>query len=132
MRCFDTAKEVIDGFSKEHEGCLVLDRKRLDIFAEYCKAIDLIADYDRAKWIAFKVSDENTVICKMMLPALETPTLKSFFCDLVARSVQFSVENEEGDIVLTFVFPSLWKKKATDIPKGTDDRITEKSADLSL
>lgn len=111
MRCFDTAKEVIDIYSKENISHLELDKKRLEIFTEYCEAIDLIADYDCAKCVAFKVGDDNTVICKIMLPALETSASKSPFCDLVARSVSFSVENVEGDIVLTFVFPSLWREK---------------------
>ena len=112
---FDTAKEIIDTFSKEHSERLELVSERLDIFAEYCEAIDLIADYNSAKCVAFKIeddNDDNTVICKMMLPELVTATSRSLFCDLVARSIDFSVENVEKAVVLTFVFPSLWKEKS--------------------
>lgn len=115
---FDTAKEIIDTFSKEHSKRLELVSERLDIFAEYCEAIDLIADYNSAKCVAFKIeddnddNDDNTVICKMMLPELVTATSRSLFCDLVARSIDFSVENVEKAVVLTFVFPSLWKEKS--------------------
>ena len=109
---FDTAKEIIDTFSKEHSKRLELVSERLDIFAEYCEAIDLIADYNSAKCVAFKIEDNNTVICKMMLPELVTATSRSLFCDLVARSIDFSVENVEKAVVLTFVFPSLWKEKS--------------------
>lgn len=112
---FDTAMEIIDTFSKEHSERLELVSERLDIFAEYCEAIDLIADYNSAKCVAFKIeddNDDNTVICKMMLPELVTATSRSLFCDLVARSIDFSVENVEKAVVLTFVFPSLWKEKS--------------------
>ena len=112
---FDTAKEIIDTFSKEHSKRLELVSERLDIFAEYCEAIDLIADYNSAKCVAFKIeddNDDNTVICKMMLPELVAVTSRSLFCDLVARSIDFSVENVEKAVVLTFVFPSLWKEKS--------------------
>lgn len=112
---FDTAMEIIDTFSKEHSERLELVSKRLDIFAEYCEAIDLIADYNSAKCVAFKIdydNDDNTVICKMMLPELVAVTSRSLFCDLVARSIDFSVENVEKAVVLTFVFPSLWKEKS--------------------
>lgn len=112
---FDTAKEIIDTFSKEHSKRLELVSESLDIFAEYCEAIDLIADYNSAKCVAFKIeddNDDNTVICKMMLPELVTATSRSLFCDLVARSIDFSVENVEKAVVLTFVFPSLWKEKS--------------------
>ncbi|GEM_PF-2453817 len=112
---FDTAMEIIDTFSKEHSERLELVSERLDIFAEYCEAIDLIADYNSAKCVAFKIdddSDDNTVICKMMLPELVAVTSRSLFCDLVARSIDFSVENVEKAVVLTFVFPSLWKEKS--------------------
>lgn len=112
---FDTAMEIIDAFSKEHSERLELASERLDIFAEYCKAIDLIADYNSAKCVAFKIDDDNddsTVICKMMLPELVAVTSRSLFCDLVARSIDFSVENVEKAVVLTFVFPSLWKEKS--------------------
>lgn len=112
---FDTAMEIIDTFSKEHSKRLELVSERLDIFAEYCEAIDLIADYNSAKCVAFKIeddNDDNTVICKMMLPELVTATSRSLFCDLVARSIDFSVENVEKAVVLTFVFPSLWKEKS--------------------
>ncbi len=114
---FDMAKEVIDTFSKEHSESLELDNERLDIFAEYCEAIDLIANYNKAKCLAFKVEDdngENTVICKMMLPELVATTSRSLFCDLVARSIDFSVENVEKAVVLTFVFPSLWREKSKE------------------
>ena len=107
--------EIIDTFSKEHSERLELVSERLDIFAEYCEAIDLIADYNSAKCVAFKIeddNDDNTVICKMMLPELVTATSRSLFCDLVARSIDFSVENVEKAVVLTFVFPSLWKEKS--------------------
>lgn len=112
---FDTAMEIIDTFSKEHSERLELVSERLDIFAEYCEAIDLIADYNSAKCVAFKIeddNDDNTVICKMMLPELVAATSRSLFCDLVARSIDFSVENVEKAVVLTFVFPSLWKEKS--------------------
>lgn len=112
---FDTAMEIIDTFSKEHSERLELISERLDIFAEYCEAIDLIADYNNAKCVAFKIeddNDDNTVICKMILPELVTATSRSLFCDLVARSIDFSVENVEKAVVLTFVFPSLWKEKS--------------------
>ena len=112
---FDTAMEIIDTFSKEHSERLELVSERLDIFAEYCEDIDLIADYNSAKCVAFKIdddSDDNTVICKMMLPELVAVTSRSLFCDLVARSIDFSVENVEKAVVLTFVFPSLWKEKS--------------------
>lgn len=112
---FDTAMEIIDTFSKEHSERLELVSERLDIFAEYCEAIDLIADYNNAKCVAFKIeddNDDNTVICKMMLPELVAATSRSLFCDLVARSIDFSVENVEKVVVLTFVFPSLWKEKS--------------------
>lgn len=112
---FDTAMEIIDTFSKEHSERLELISERLDIFAEYCEAIDLIADYNSAKCVAFKIeddNDDNTVICKMMLPELVAATSRSLFCDLVARSIDFSVENVEKVVVLTFVFPSLWKEKS--------------------
>lgn len=112
---FDTAMEIIDTFSKEHSERLELVSERLDIFAEYCEAIDLIADYNSAKCVAFKIeddNDDNTVICKMMLPELVAATFRSLFCDLVARSIDFSVENVEKAVVLTFVFPSLWKEKS--------------------
>ncbi len=111
MKCFDTAKKVIDEFSKKHKSRFEIDRERLDIFAEYCEAIDTIADYNRAEWVAFKVEDDDTFICKLMLPALDAPAAKSPFCDLVARSLSFSVENVEGKIVLTFAFPFLWREK---------------------
>ena len=107
--------EIIDTFSKEHSERLELVSERLDIFAEYCEAIDLIADYNSAKCVAFKIDDDNddsTVICKMMLPELVAVTSRSLFCDLVARSIDFSVENVEKAVVLTFVFPSLWKEKS--------------------
>ena len=112
---FDTAMETIDAFSKEHSERLELVSERLDIFAEYCEAIDLIADYNSAKCVAFKIeddNDDNTVICKMMLPELVAVTSRSLFCDLVARSIDFSAENVEKAVVLTFVFPSLWKEKS--------------------
>lgn len=110
---YDIAKEMIDDFSYKHKEELEIDDVLLQEFVEYCDVVDKLADINIARCGEFAIGTGNTIIVKIVLPVLDASTKNSPFFYLIEKSIAFFIENINSEVVLTLVFPSLWKEKST-------------------
>lgn len=114
IRCFDdVAKDVIKEASKRFSSMWKIDEDKLDIFEEYCDAIDtMVCEWDG---ISLKVEvDEISMQVSVVLECYEIIVRNSdeAFCKLIERADKYGFGvSDEGNLLIKFVFPSLWHKK---------------------
>ena len=109
---FAVAKKAIDEHTVQNKDRLLIIDERLDIFKNYCEGLDRIIDENNATRGTFFIGEGNTVVMTMHLYCLDVSTKNSDFCEIVERCVDFSIENVNFEIVMTFTFPPLWKEDA--------------------
>jgi len=113
MNCYDdVAGIVIDEASKRFSPLWEINPENLNIFKNYCDAIDSISkEFDGE---SFEVEvDEITMEITIVLECFEVliHTKKHLFYELIKRSVRFGFStSEDGNLLVKFVFPSLWDR----------------------
>lgn len=112
VRCFDTAKEIIELAEERFAPRWKLNSERVDILKQYCDTIDeMAAEFDG---ISYDVEiDEITMNITIALECEEV-TIKSsnhVLYELMKRTVQFGfATSEDGNLLVKFTFPNLWDR----------------------
>lgn len=112
VKCFDVASEVINDATKRFEPLMRLNAERVEIFKEYCEAIDELAEEFDGESFEVEV-DEITMEVTVILECGEIIISSSghVFYELANRTVRYGFSAGGNDnVVVKFVFPCLWDK----------------------
>lgn len=112
IKCFDVMSMVIDEANDRFAPLWKVNNEKYDILKQYCEYIDKLAnDFDG---LSFDVEvDEIQMIIKITLECLdiviEEPT--HYFYELAKRTNEFRFSvSEDGNLNISFVFPSIWER----------------------
>lgn len=115
VKCFDILDMVIQEATDRFSPVLVLNKNYYDVLKEYCSIIDSLSD--EFDGIAYSVEvDEITGAISIELECGDV-TIKNqnhIFYSIVRRTTSFGVASnpESEDLIVKFVFPSVWDKTA--------------------
>lgn len=111
MKCFDAASIVIEEANERLSPLWKADEERLNIFKQYCEAIDLLSDEFDGESFEVEV-DEITMEISITLECdeivIESKTHELY--DLVKRAIRCSFSASNDNLLVRFVFPSIWGK----------------------
>lgn len=112
IKCFDVADMIIDEATKRFSPLWKMNEERLDIFKEYCKGVDTLAEEFDGESIEVEVDEitlEVTVILECDEVIIETDNHMLY--ELAKRTIRYGFStSEDGNLLVKFVFPSLWDK----------------------
>lgn len=110
--CFEISSMVIDEASNRFHPSWEISEDRLDIFKGYCDVVDSLAREFDGVSVESEV-DETTmkVVISLECDEVIVQSRNHIFYELINRTVEcgFSV-SDEGNLIVKFVFPSLWDK----------------------
>lgn len=113
IRCYDVASTVIEEATKRFSPLWKIDEEKLDIFEEYCDAIDQLAKEFDGESFDVEVNEtsmEIAVRVECNVPLL-IKSQEDIFYELVKRAVRYSFSvSEDGNLLVEFIFPNLWEK----------------------
>lgn len=104
---------VIDEANRQFAPLFRINEERLDIFRQYCAALDTFIEEFGGSTLEVNVDEEDmTVHMKMELEELVVDDRdRAVFTQLVERALSMRVEHGDGDTVcIQLVFPSLWER----------------------
>ena len=112
MTCFDTASIVIDEASKRFAPSWKIHPERLDIFHDYCDALDDLSEEYEGTALDVSVDEESMeVIVALVCAEVLVKEPKHRFYDLCRHSTKFCFSStKDCDLLVTFTFPPLWVK----------------------
>lgn len=112
IKCFDIASMVIDDATERFRPSMRLNHERVDIFKQYCSALDELSNEFEGESFEVEVNEitmEITVALECDEVVIESSN--HVFYELVKRAVKYGfATSEEGNLIIKFVFPSLWDK----------------------
>lgn len=112
IKCFDVASMVIEDATERFKPSMKLNKERVDIFKDYCNAIDTLSNEFEGESFDVEV-DEVTMEITVALECDEIVIESSnhIFYELVKRAVRYGfTASDDGNLVIKFVFPCLWDK----------------------
>ena len=110
INCFDAASMVIDEANTRFYPQYRENREKKKILQEYCEALDNLAQEFNGTSFTVEIDEEvKTIAITMVCPDIVIKSKEHRLYDLIERSskVLFSTD-ENGDLTVTFVFPSIW------------------------
>lgn len=112
IKCFDIASMVIDDATERFRPSMRLNHERVGIFKQYCSALDELSNEFEGESFEVEVNEitmEITVSLECDEVVIESSN--HVFYELVKRAVKYGFRtSEEGNLIIKFVFPSLWDK----------------------
>lgn len=112
VNCFDAASMVIEDANERFAPLWKVDAEKLNVFKQYCEAIDLLAEEFDGESYEVEV-DEITMEITVTLECGEV-VVKSkdhVLYELAKRAVRYGFSAAGGDnLLVKFVFPSIWDK----------------------
>lgn len=112
IKCFDVASMVIDDATERFSPLWKPNSERLDIFKEYCDAIDKLSkefDGESFEVEVDEISLEITVSLECDEVIIESSN--HILYELAKRTVKYGFSvSDEGNLLVKFVFPSLWDR----------------------
>lgn len=112
IQCFDVASEVIEEATNRFKPIMKLNTENLDIFKQYCEIIDGYANEFDGESFDINV-DKNTMEITVALRCRTfiIEAADHVFYELIKRTVRYSFStDDDGDLIVKFVFPSLWER----------------------
>lgn len=112
VKCFDVASMVIEDASERFKPIWKINNEHLDVFKQYCEAIDSFAGEFEGKSYDVEVDEIKMDItialeCDEIIIENENHVLY----ELAKRSIRFGFSvSEDGNLIVKFVFPSLWER----------------------
>lgn len=109
IKCFDVASMVIEDANERFSPVWKVDEERLNIFKQYCEAIDLLSkEFEGA---SFEVEiDEQTMEISVVLECdeiiIESDTHTLY--ELIKRTIRYGFSASGDSLLVKFVFPSMW------------------------
>lgn len=112
IKCFDTANEVIKRASDRFSPVWGINEQKLNIFKQYCSAIDSLSIGLDAGSIGVSVDDISMhIYIGLECDELTVDTKDHVFNQLAKRAIscQFALVRR-GVLMIRFEFPSIWDK----------------------
>lgn len=113
ITCFDVVSEIVSEANKRFEPIWKISAEKYDILKQYCEILDGVSS--EFSGISFEVEvNEITMEIGILIECEDEIVITDnthVFYEITKRSVQhgFSV-SEEGNLLVKFVFPSVWEK----------------------
>lgn len=112
IKCFDVADMIIDEATKRFSPLWKLNTERLDIFKDYCNAVDALVEEFDGESIDVEVDEitmEVTITLECDEVLIESDTHMLY--ELAKRTTKYGFSvSEDGNLLVKFVFPGLWDK----------------------
>lgn len=112
VKCYDVATMVIEDANERFNPLWKINTERLNIFKQYCDAIDALSKEFNGKSFEVEV-DEITMDVTVALECDEIIIERDNhpIYELAKRTVRYGFSvSEEGNLIVKFVFPGLWDK----------------------
>lgn len=112
IKCYDVANLVIEDANERFKPLWKIDQEHLNIFKEYCEAIDSIAKEFDGESYEVEV-DEISMDITIALECSEVVIEKNnhILYELAKRTVRYGFSvSKDGNLLIKFVFPGLWSK----------------------
>ncbi len=112
VKCFDAVEMVVEEANKQFSPIWKMNEENYRVLERYCEVIDDLAAECGGESYEVEIDDiAMTVAITMECPDLIVKQHGGSFHALVSRamSIKFSV-SQEGNLLITFVFPSLWQR----------------------
>lgn len=112
VKCFDVVFEVTEEANKRFAPLFKINNERLDVLKQYCGVIDsLIKEFD-GESIDVEVSEEDMTVCiQIECCDLSIEDKQHLYYKLIEKTLSFGFKHsDEGNVIVEFVFPSLWEK----------------------
>ena len=113
IKCYDVVESVLDEATKRFYPLFIENKERKNILKQYCSAIDKVIDDVSGKSIEVEV-DEIKMTISICIGCEEITVYPDdrLFYQLFKRAltIGFSVNEDDGLMVIEFVFPSIWEK----------------------
>lgn len=112
IKCYDVASMIIDEANERFKPLWKINDERLDMFKQYCAAIDSLIEEFEAESLDVEVDEitlETTII--MECDEIIIESTNHIFYELAERAVRYGFSvSEDGSLAVKFVFPTLWDK----------------------
>lgn len=112
LKCFNVASLVIDEATEQFSPLWKVDKEKLTIFNQYCTVIDELVNEFGGLELTVDVDDiKLTISIEVVCEDITIQESKHRFYDLAERAIELSfMKSEDGDVVVRFVFPSIWER----------------------
>lgn len=112
VKCFDVAAMIIEDANDRFSPLWKPNSERIDIFKEYCDAIDALSkefDGESFEVEVDEISLEITVALECDEVIIENSNHVLY--ELAKRTTRYGFSvSEDGNLLVKFVFPSLWDR----------------------
>lgn len=110
--CKKNVKELIDQASERFGPSFYVCRDFYDVLMQYCDIIEDIAKANDAKLFHMEVDEITTEITiDIVTPLFESYEKDDVYYKLIEHTTRIAFfTNKNGDTVVRFVFPTVWKK----------------------
>lgn len=113
VKCFDAVSMVVEEMTKELP-LYFLNEEKMDILSEYCEIIDTFAERFSVESVGAEVDLDNQIVISLDCDdsIVSYNPSKDVLTQLFDRAVSVSFSTTNGEnVVMKFVFPSVWDKK---------------------
>lgn len=112
VKCYEVASMVIQDAAKRFSPLWIIDEGDLDIFKQYCSAIDrLAAEFDGESFEVEVDEESMKIMISLECDEVLVTSKEHVFYSLLKRTEEFSFSvSENGHLLVKFVFPPLWHK----------------------
>ena len=109
INTFDVLSKVLNEASRQFGGAWKVSQNKLDVLKQYCAAIDLLCKEVDASALEASVDDiKMTISIKVQCPKVVIKTKENLFYMLMSRTVRTDFSQADGELLIDFVFPSIW------------------------
>lgn len=111
VNCFDVVSMVVDEATAQFTPIWKINNDDYRILQQYCRALDALASEFDGETFEVSINDDKTVSIMMECEDMTIKTRVHDYYELAQRAVSFGFSvSEDGDLVIEFVFPSVWEK----------------------
>lgn len=112
VKCFDVAEMVINEANERFAPLWKVNDEDLDVFREYCEAVDTLAEEFDGESYEVEVDELNmNITVALECDEIEITSPDHVFYDLLERAVAVAMSASGPDTMkVKFTFPSLWER----------------------
>lgn len=112
VKCFDVVSMVVEEATSQFAPLWKVNNERYKILKQYCEVIDSLAsEFDGESFEADIDDIKMTIGIKMECKDMTIKSQTHKYYSLAQRAVSFGFSAaDNGNIVVEFVFPSVWDK----------------------
>ena len=112
VECFDMVSMVVDEATSQFAPIWKENKESKRILAQYCGVIDSLSDEFGGESFEVDVDDiKMTITIRLECQDMTLESQKHKYYDLAQRALSFGFSvSESGNLVVVFVFPSIWER----------------------